>query len=171
MSHYDEQKILSRPRKKNKKLEMTKKKTPPKPGKKTVSTGPPVTSNSGGLRSGRPAPKSRGGSVSTREECRPDVDDMGSQWWHCRNREKKRYRRAPRCQTPGAAGSGHPARKSRGGSVSTREACRPDVDGMGSQWRHRRNREKKRYRRAPHCHQTPGATGSGRIFLLFIVLA
>jgi hypothetical protein len=96
------------------------------------------------------------------EVCRPDVGGMGSQWRHRRNREKKRYRRAARCQqTPGAAGSGCPARKSRGGSVSTREAYRPDVGGMGSLWRHRRNREKKRYRRAARCQQTPGATGSG----------
>jgi hypothetical protein len=41
------------------------------------------------------------------------------------------------------------------------EASRPDVGGMGSQWRHRRNREKKRYRRAPRCQQMPGAPGNG----------
>jgi hypothetical protein len=50
---------------------------------------------------------------------------MGSQWRHRRNREKKRYRRAPRCpQMPGAPGSDCPERKSRLGSVSTRETCR-----------------------------------------------
>jgi hypothetical protein len=135
---------------------------PPKPGKKTVSAAPPVPANTGGPRSGCPARKSRLGSVSTRAAFRPDVGGMGSQWRHRRNREKKRYRRPPRCQQmPGAPGSGRPARKSRLGSVSTRAAFRPDVGGMGSQWWHHRNREKKRYRRAPRCQQMPGAPGSG----------
>jgi hypothetical protein len=71
-----------------------------------------------------------GGGVSTLETCRSDVGGMGSQWRHRRNRKKKRYRRAPRChQTPGAAGSGCPALKSRGGGVSTREACAQVVLG------------------------------------------
>jgi hypothetical protein len=130
---------------------------PPKPGKKTVSATPPVPANSGDHGSGCPARKSSGGNVSTLEVCRSDVGGMGSQWRHRRNREKKRYRRAPRYhQTPGTTGSGCPARKSRGGNVSTHETYRSDVGGMGSQWRHRRNREKKRYRRAPPVPSNSG---------------